>query len=45
MAEKVLSLRKKRRYSKKKKRNLRKFTDVRDVEEFLEEQRKEESTG
>ena len=35
----------KRRYSKKSKKNLRKFTDVADVEEFLEEKRREERTG
>ena len=37
--------RKRRRYSKKSKANLRKFTDVKDVEEFLEERRIEERTG
>ena len=37
--------RKRRKYSKKSKANLRKFTDVKDVEEFLEERRIEERTG
>ncbi len=35
----------KRRRSKKSKKSWRKFTDIRDVEEFLEEQRKDERTG
>lgn len=36
---------KRRRYSKKSKANLRKYTDIRDVEEFLEERRFQERTG
>ena len=36
---------KKRKYSKNKKRNWRKFTDVRDVETYLEDKRREERTG
>lgn len=36
---------KKRKYSKSKKRNWRKFTDVGDVEAYLEDKRREERTG
>lgn len=38
-------LKKRRKYSKKSKKNLRKYTDIHDVEEFLEEQRFQERTG
>ena len=37
--------RKKRKYSKSKKRNWRKNTDVKDVEEFLEDRSREQVTG
>lgn len=40
-----LVVKKRRKYSKKSKKNLRKYTDIRDVEEFLEEQRLQERTG
>ncbi|CAI8041464.1 Ribosome biogenesis protein NOP53 [Geodia barretti] len=40
-----LTVKKRRKYSKKSKKNLRKYTDIRDVEEFLEEQRFQERTG
>ena len=39
------TVKKRRKYSKKSKKNLRKYTDIRDVEEFLEEQRFQERTG
>ena len=41
----VQTAKKRRKYSKNSKKNLRKYTDVRDVEEFLEEQRFQERTG
>lgn len=34
-----------RKYSKNKKKNWRKFTNVKDVEQFLEEKRREEKLG
>ena len=37
--------RRKKRYSKSKKKNLRKFTDVADIEEYLEERIRDERTG
>ena len=39
------TVKKRRKYSKNSKKNLRKYTDIRDVEEFLEEQRFQERTG
>ncbi len=36
---------KKRKFSKSKKKNWRKFTDVRDVETYLEDRSREERTG
>ena len=36
---------KRRKYSKNKKKNWRKFTNVKDVDEFLDETRREERTG
>lgn len=45
MEQKQQAPKKRRKYSKKSKKNLRKYTDVRDVEEFLEEQRFQERTG
>lgn len=36
---------KKRKFSKGKKKNWRKFTDVRDVESYLEDKSREERTG
>ena len=35
----------KKRYSRKKKKNLRKFTDVADIKEYLEERSRDERTG
>ena len=37
--------RKKKRYSKSKKKNLRKFTDVADIEQYLEDRIRDERTG
>lgn len=42
---KMATLTKKKKYSKKSKKNWRKHTDIKDVEEFLDEQRQEERTG
>jgi len=39
------TVKKRRKYSKNSKKNIRKYTDIRDVEEFLEEQRFQERTG
>lgn len=36
---------KKKKYSKKSKKNWRKHTDIKDVEEFLDDVRQEERTG
>ena len=44
-AEDVLPSAKRRKYSKNKKKNWRKFTNVKDVDEFLDETRREERTG
>ena len=35
----------KRKHSKKTKKNWRKFTDIKEIEEYLEERRKDERTG
>lgn len=43
MADGVTS--KKRKYSKSKKKNWRKFADVKDVEAYLEERSREERAG
>lgn len=45
MASEVNVSKKKKKYSKKTKRNWRKQTDIKDVEEYLEEVRRDERTG